>query len=40
MEFSDTLVYKDHNNRLQTTLYKKQLTAKIILMQNLHILFH
>ena len=23
MEFSDTLVYKDHNNRLQTTLYKK-----------------
>ena len=23
MEFLDTLVYKDHNNRLQTTLYKK-----------------
>ena len=23
IEFLDTLVYKDHNNRLQTTLYKK-----------------
>ena len=23
VEFSDTLVYKDHNNRLQATLYKK-----------------
>ena len=23
IEFLNTLVYKDHNNRLQTTLYKK-----------------
>ena len=32
-EFLDALVSKDHNKRLQTTLYKCK-------MQNLHILFH
>ena len=37
IEFLDPLVHKDHKNRLQTTC---QLTAKVISMQNLHILSH
>ena len=38
VEFVDTLVYKDKNNRLQTTVFKKQqLIAKIICWQNRYI---
>ena len=38
VEFADTLVYKDKNNRLQTTLFKKQqLISKMICRQNPHI---
>ena len=40
IEFLDTLVYKDHKNRLQQHFMKSHLAAQIISMQNLHILFH
>ena len=36
IEFLDTLVYIDSKNRLQTTLYKNQLTVKTIYMRNRH----
>ena len=36
IEFLDTLVYINSNNRLQTTLYKNQLTVKTIYVLNWH----
>ena len=42
IEFLDTLVYIDSNNRLQTTLYQKPTvkTVKPIYMLNRHTRFH